>query len=63
MDVLTDSDFLTAEERRELLALLREFFDRWEHFHRVCATNDREALEKAAESLAEQARAVRAFYG
>ena len=56
MDVLSD------EERLELLALLREFFDRWEHFHRVCATNDRVALEKAADALAAQARAVRAFY-
>ena len=54
---------MSDEERHELLGMLREFFDRWEHFHRICATNDREALEKAAESLAEQARAVRAFYG
>ena len=59
---LMSTDFMTDEDRLELLGLLRDFFDRWEHFHRICAGNDREALEKAADALAQQARAVRAFY-
>jgi hypothetical protein len=77
MDVVTDSDyveFLTPEERAQLLGLLETFFERWEHFHRVCGSNNRsatgpageayqEALKQAAESLTEQANKVRAFYG
>ena len=50
-----------TEYREDLLRLLIEFFDRWEHFHRVCPSKDRAEIEKAAESLTSQAHFVRAF--
>jgi hypothetical protein len=63
MDVVTDVDYMTDADRLELLGLLREFFDRWEHLHRVIPLGDRESAVKASAELFEQAQAVRAFYG
>jgi hypothetical protein len=57
MDVMSDAD------RMEALALLTEFFERWEELHRVIPTGDRDKALAASTALAEQARAVRAFYG
>jgi hypothetical protein len=63
MDVVTDVDYMTDADRLELLGLLREFFYRWEHLHRVIPLGDRELAVKASAELFEQAQAVRAFYG
>ena len=56
-------DGMTDAERLELLGLLREFFDRWEELHRVIPTGDHDKSVAASAALAEQAQAVRAFYG
>ena len=54
---------LTNKERAGLLGLLSEFFDRWEELHRVIPTGDHDKAMAASAALAEQAQAVRAFYG
>lgn len=56
-------DGMSDEERLELLGLLIEFFDRWEELHRIIPTGDRDKSVAASAWLAEQAQAVRAFYG
>ena len=63
LDRMTDSDFLTADEREELLTLLETFFERWEELHRVIPSGDRAQMEAAAVALTWQANKVRAFYG
>lgn len=48
------------------LEALTKFYLAWENFHRVCPTNDREVVEKAAQDLTDKAnkvRALRVFYG
>ena len=61
MDVVTD--YMTDDERAELLGLLLNFFDRWEEMHRVIPTGDRAKMEAASVALVDQANKVRAFYG
>ena len=63
MDDLTEADFMTAEERVQLLALLERFFELWEELHRVIPTGDQDKAVAASTALAQQANAVRAFYG
>ena len=63
VSALDGADYMTDADRVELLNLLREFFDRWEHLHRVIPLGDQEVSVKASAELCEQAQAVRAFYG
>jgi hypothetical protein len=56
-ETLTDRRHKMAE-----LEHLRIFFIRWCEFHRLCAMNEREALERAAEALHSQAKLLREFY-
>ena len=63
MDDLTEADFMTVEERQQLLGLLETFFKRWEELHRVIPTGDQDKAVAASTALAQQANAVRAFYG
>lgn len=63
MDELTDTDFMTGDEQRQLLHMLERFFDLWEELHRVIPTGDRDKAVAASAALAEQAHKVRAFYG
>ena len=63
MDELTAADFLTDEDKAELLPLLETFFERWEELHRVIPTGDMDKARAASNALVEQANKVRAFYG
>ena len=63
MDGMNASETLAVRRHKQAeMDHLRTFFMRWCEFHRLCATNERDAIEVAAEALAQQAKLLREFY-